>query len=322
VKPGRPIAKIDIDGRALTAPESGLVCLTADLALGCHDAVRLSFWRDSKFASAAASSAITIELGTEDESETVFTGEVTGVQPEAGVIWIEALSATAPLSRTRRSQTYALQTAADIVRDLASDVPMDEIEASREIANYSVCGSRTIWWHLLDLSRLSGADVGVSPEGGLRFTPPREGTSDHKFYHGATLLGWHIESRAAAQPLATVPHGAASDAGQNRGHWPQQDPAGSGGPPARVIGAFHTKDSADALNEDLAARAERRTRRGWFTAVGHAPLRPGDLVELKDVPGFSPGLLRTTAVRHSLDGSHGFVTRAAVEGVPRGLGLI
>jgi phage protein D len=247
---------------------------------------------------------------------------VSSVRGGAAYVAIEGLAATSALNRQRKSQTYVQQTVADIVRDLAAAVEIDVLEADIELSAYAVDGRHTVWWHILDLARLTGADVSASPEGALRFTAPRSGIADHTFQFGSTLLAWDIASAPQPEPATVVPHGAASEAGRQKWHWILNDPAGAGAKPAQLVGAFHSRAAAEALGKAHAARAARATVRGWFTVVGHAELRPGDLVELEGLAGPTSGLYRVTALRHSFDGYTGYTTRANVEGGGEGGGGI
>lgn len=320
MKPGRPTARIDIDGQALAAPEAALVHLRVDRSLGRHDAAELVLWRDSKFSGTSPDSEIKISLGTDGSDTLVFTGKTDRSRTTESTVIVEALGATAALNRERRSQTYVQQKATDIVRDMASSISIDSVDAGLELFLYAVDGRRTVWWHLNDLAQLSGADVGSSPEGALRFTPPRSGVADHTLSFGVTLLGWDFNQRPKPEVPDVVPHGAASEAGREKWHWLLNDPSG-GGNPARLVGAFHSRDAADALKKALEARAKRAMIRGSFTAVGDAEIRPGDLVKLEDLPTANPGLLRLLSIRHTLDGQNGFLTRGVAESAGGGPGL-
>ena len=312
MKPGRPTATIDIDGQALTAPEAALVRLRVDLSLGRHDAAALVFWRGSRFSGATPDSEITISLGTDGSDALVFTGKTDRARITESMVVVEALGATAALDRERRSQTYVQQKAVDIVRDLASSISVDSADADLELFAYAVDARHTAWRHVNDLGRLSGSDVASSPEGALRFAPPRSGAADHTLRFGATLLGWEFDQRVEPPVPDLVPHGAASEAGREKWHWLLNDPSGEGNS-ARLIGGFHSRDAADAMKKSLEARAKRLTVQGTFTAVGEPGMRPGDLVTLADLPAGDPGLLRLLSVRHTLDGRHGFLTHGVAE---------
>jgi len=320
VKPGVPSTTITIDGRSLTAAEAALVSLRVVLANEAHHWAQIIVWPRSKFASAKPGAALSVALGTVDSEEDVLAGEITSVSQTATAIVLEGLGATAPLSRERRSQTYVSQSVADIVRDLAGEVDVDEIEADLKLEAYSVDNQRTVWAHLTELAGLSGAELGSSASGGLRFVPIRSGSATRTFRHGADVLGWRIATNQPAGKFAVASHGAGSEAGQEKWHWLLHDPVGSSDKASRVVGAFHNKDAAEVLAKALEAAGKRSALGGWLQLVGEAKVRPGEIVEVSDLPDSDPGPLRILEVRHALDAG-GFLTHLAVEGSGGGAGL-
>lgn len=314
----RPSAVLTVGGQDYSAAEAALVRLRISLGLsGSHDAAELTLWPSSKLKDAAAGDALEISLGNLDDEEAVFTGEVTAVLAGADALVVEGLAATVALSRARRSQTYVSQSVADIVKDLASDIDVDEVQGDLQLDAYSLDDRRTLWSHVLDLAALVGADVGCSAGGGLRFAPFESGSADVSLRYGAEVLAWHAGSRPAPAVPAVVASGAASDAGAEKWHWLTRDPA-SGSTSARVVAAFRTKDAADQLNQVLADRAGRAALRGQVTLVGRVDVRPGDRVEMTDLPSGDLGTLRVLAVEHVMDARTGFITSLTVEGAEGG----
>lgn len=319
----RPSAVLTLDGRSFTAAEAALVHLRLELARGCHDAAELVLWPGSRCAGAAPGAQLTLALGEAGSEEDVLAGEVTAAAARTDHVAIEALSPTAVLARSYRSQSYVRQTVADIVRDLAGSVTVDEIESDLELAAYGVDDRRPVWSHLRDLAVLAGADLGSSASGGLRFVPVRSGTAAHTFRHGAELLAWTLRQNPARVAPVVAAHGAGSEAGSERWHWLRNDPVGASSTSVtRVIGALATRESADAASKSLSGAAERAAVRGEVTVLGAPAVRPGDLVDLDALPSGSPGTLRVLRVVHSLDGARGYVTTLSVESAGGGgLGL-
>src|SRR5262249_7000866 len=115
VKPGRPTASIDIDGRLLHADESALLGLTVEAALGCHDPMSIAFWPGSKCAGVSPAGTVKLRLGTkEDGDEDVCAGEITSARRAADAVYVDAVAPTIALSRTAKSQTYLRQSIGDI----------------------------------------------------------------------------------------------------------------------------------------------------------------------------------------------------------------
>jgi len=313
VKPGRPSATITIDGKSLTSFEAGLVRLSVDMAHGTHHTAQLTLWPKSKFAQSATGAQITLSLGVDGEDQDILTGEIVGAGGIPSGMRLEAVSATIALSRTRRSQTYISQTVADIVNDLASEVDIDEVSADLTLSGYCVDQRRTVWGHLVELAALAGADLGCSASGGLRFVPPTSGPGSFSFLFGATVLDWRLENLMPPPVPKIAPQGAASDQGSDKWHWILHDPVGEGADPTLIVGAFHTRDAADALAKAIEARAARAAVRGAVRLVGEAGLRPGEVIEIDDLPGPVAGPFRLLNVRHRFDTRQGFYTDVTVE---------
>lgn len=318
---GRPSANISIDGRKLTAQEAALVRLTVSAtSTGTHDAVEALFWPSSKFADTAPGAKMEIALGNAGDEKEVWAGEVSGVRDTPVGIALDGLAGTVALSREYKSQSYVSQTVADIVRDLASAVDVDTVEGSVKLDLYSVDNRRSVWRHLQTLARLSGASLGSSPAGALRFTAAGALGLPKQLRHGADILSWNL-SRHNAPPVAQVAaHRAASEAGAQRWHWLRNDPVGSGAARTHVVGALSTRDAASAVGTALADRGEAAKVCGDVLLVGNPELRPGDTVTLMNLPGNDPGTLRVLTVEHRLDAAAGFITRVWVEAAGGGLG--
>lgn len=318
MKPGRPAAHVTIAGRRLSAAEAGLASMTVDIGMFSHDRVTLRLWPRSKFAGAGRGAAMSVELGTEDDERDVWTGTVSQASSLPDRVVLEGLAPTAALSAERKSQTYVDQGAADIVRDLASSVDIDQIDSTQRLEAYSVDARRTVWAHLVDLALLAGAEISASPAGGLRFVEVRPGPASRTLRYKADLLWWDLRSAAAMPPPAYAAHGAASEAGKDKWHWIFQQTASK---PSHIVGGFHARAAADALNKAAEVRSESATTQGRIRLVGHAALRAGEAIALEDVPGGDPPPLRVLSLTHRLDGAAGFVTDVAVAGAGGGLGL-
>jgi hypothetical protein len=325
VKPSRPSARLTLDGRAWSAAEAGLVWLRAWIGLGAaHAALSLAAWPGSPFAAAAAGATLSVALGEADAEEDVWSGEVTEVGATAIGVHVDGLAATQALNRERRTRSYLRQSVADIVRDLAGSVPIDEVEAPLRLESYAVDDRRPVWEHLLDLAALAGCDLSAAASGGLRFVPVKAGGAGplpvalpgaSALRYGANVLSFRIAKRSAGTPLAAAAYGAASEKGAERWHWLRHDPVPSpdATAPARVRGALRTREGVQAATQGSTARAGRAGVRGEIVALGRPGVRPGDVVEVQELPGVE-GPLRVLSIEHGFDARSGFLTRLAVEG--------
>jgi phage protein D len=316
----RPSATITRSGRSLTAAEAAVLRIDVSLGvLGGHDGATLTVWRSSKLADLGRGDPLAIALGERDGEVDVTAGTVSQVAARGSVVEIELLAGTAPLSRSFLSRSYLGQTVADVVRDLAGDADVDQIDAAAELSAYAVDDRRPVWSHLRDLAALVDADLGASPAGALRFVPVAT-PAPVRLGAQRDLLAWSIGPRSAAESVAIAAYGSASEAGADQWHWLRRAPAASGDGAVRLVHAFHTRQLADQLAQALAARQQRRAVGGTATLGGNPDLRPGGVVQAADAPGGDPGPLRILRVDHVLDASRGFTTTIAVEGTGAGAG--
>jgi hypothetical protein len=313
MKPPRPSVILTLASRTLNASEAGLLSLRVLLARGSHDAVELSLWSRTKLASASPGDTLAVQLGFEGEEEDVWRGEVTSVEHGERSLVIMGHAPTVALSRRHRSQTFLAQSVADIVRDLASAIEIDQVDADTDLAYYAVDHRRSVWGHLLDLAELSGSEITTSPSGGLRFLPVNALASTTRFRYGAELLSWRVGSTAQRSAPSFVAHGSASESGSEKWHWVNADPSAGAGK-AQVSGAFHARALGEALSSTAASRARRAGVRGEIELVGQAELRAGAVFSLADLVSGDPGPLRALSVAHSVDGARGFRTLVRVEG--------
>jgi hypothetical protein len=260
----------------------------------------------------------------------VFTGRVDRVRETPAALWIDALEATAPLLDTFRTQTYSGQSVDAIVRDLAADVDIADVQGDMDLAQYSVDGRRNVWGHLRDLARLAGCDLRAAPDGGLLFSPPGGGET-FALYHGIDLLSWERGEAIAAVPATVRAHGAASAAGARRWHWLNADVAEAESAPHVTPGAVATTDAAEAASGARAAAADNMARLSQAVIWGRPEIRAGDTVTLNDLPEPGGGGLleslgslvggaaevpgyRVRGLRHRLHRAAGFTTALELVG--------
>lgn len=310
----RPSVRISVNGRSLSAAEAALLSLRLDLCLnGAHDAVLLTLWPQSTLADSQVGDTLSIALGERDAEQDQLTGQVSAVRHSLRSVTLEGLGASAVLSRTFVAQTFLNQSVGQIVRDLAgsASISIDQVQADLQLGAWHVDSSRPVWSHLQQLARLSGADLGLGATGGLRFVPADAASTPTQLRYGAELLDWELARAESQEPPQVAALGAGSEAGSEKSHWLRHDPGA--GSRNRIQAGLVTKDAADAAAKALKDASSRAALRGRVWIVGNAALRPGDTVELADLPGQSPGTLRVLALQHRLDTPSGFVTRLSVE---------
>ncbi|WP_299440866.1 hypothetical protein [uncultured Rhodospira sp.] len=275
----KPDASIDIAGRALTAAEAAMAGLVIDLATGSVGSARISLWPDSAFKDAAPGEQITLNLGAADALDPVFSGTVETVRKDHQAVVIEAREAPAPLLSARVNQSFVNQTIAAIVRGLAGEVSVSAAESDIQLSLYAVEGRRSVWTHLRELADMAGADLHCAPDGGLVFAPYGAGET-HTFHKGIDLLSWETLAVAAAPAETYAVHGAGSRAGSDKWHWLDAEVKGADTGESRVVGAFATKDAAEAATAAAAARAANAAVRARARLWGRPAVRIGDTVDL------------------------------------------
>ncbi len=310
MKPSRPSAILTLQGKALRASEAALASLRVRLARDSHDSVELVLDRRSKLAQAQPGDSLTVQLGFVDEEIDVWSGDVGTVEHAAHAVFISGYAPTARLSRERKAQTYLSQPLADVVRDLAASISVDQVDASAELSYLAVDQRRSVWGHLLDLAQLFGAELSCNPSGALRFLPVAPLPSATRFRYGAELLAWR--ATAAERPLAPgfAAHGSASTSGSAKWHWIEPEPSVGH---QRVIGAFHSNAAAESASRAAERRAQRAGVRAELELVGQAQLRVGDVFSLDALPQGDPGPLRALAVVHHVDGARAFWSAVVAE---------
>lgn len=321
----RPDATIEIAGRALSAAEAGLARADVALALGAHGQATLTFWHAGAFADAAEGDALTLTLGPAGGGGPLpalpgggggggatLTGTVAARRAERGAVVIEALDTTGPLARTRIAAVFEDTAIHDIATRLADEAGVDvEADAGGTLAIYYAVPTRPVWDHLRDLAALGGYDLVADGEGTLLFRQPG-GATTHTLRFGAELLDWSVAAREAPVAIAAGAHGDGS--GSGTWHWVVPDPLGEDPGPARIHGELTDRDGADTASEAGAARAARAAATGHLLLSGSPEIRPGDGIEITDLPGGDPDPLRVRGVRHRLDGRTGFTTVIEIEG--------
>ena len=317
---GRPDVALTLDGNRLTAAEAALGGLQVELAVGAaHDRFRASLGAISKFADVDAGASAVVELGYGDSLETVLTGTVTSVERRPWGLVVEGLAATLALSQTYLGRSYVSQSAGDIVTDLvsgASGTP-GEVSAPLQLSAYHVDERRSVWSYVCALAQLAGCEISADGTGALNFRPPKSGSPDHSFRHGAELVAWDVGPRDTTRTdVSVVPFGAASEQGSDHWHVLLREP--DGGAPSDdtlVAAALRDRDGAQTYEQAIKDARTRHGSGGEVLVGGDGTVRAGDVITLDDVPGGDGSSLRVTAATHRLGGGSGFHTLMRVEGV-------
>lgn len=313
-----PMARITVDGQALTAPEAALLRAEVTLGLGpAHDRCWLELHALSRNVPTPGGQ-VAVALGFDGEPEDVFTGTAVRVERRPHGAWVECFAPSWKLAQRRGAQAWVGQGAAQIVNDMLGDAGVDAgtVGADLDVAVFHADDRRTRWAHLVRLAQLAGCDVASTPAGALDVRPPRTGPARATLRRGAELIAWRAAVAAAGPAAPPVgPAGAASEAGAEQWHLPLASPAGE--TPEReawVPGALRDRNSVRSAAQALADAAARRAVQGEALCWGQPKLRPGDLIKLAELPDGDIDA-RITAITQVLDAG-GFATWIDFEGAP------
>lgn len=316
----RPACTITADGTDYTSAEAALHCMDIELCLGGgHDQAIIHCSNLSPLRDAQPDATCAISLGYNDEEVEVFNGIISRVNQQLTGVTIEVLAGTYPLSSLYGAQAYQDQTVADIISDLASqaEVETGAIDASLTVTIWHVTEQRSAWWHVNRLARMGDYEVLCDETGALNVRPVGSGGLSHNLRFGAEILSLQTaQHRDSGISYQYAPAGAGSELGSDKWHISLREPVGDAPyGPATIDGAIRDRDTAEEMTDAAGARMTRSLFSGKALIMGNGAIRPGDTVELTDVPDQNSAGARVLSVQHRFDGRRGFTTTLQLGGV-------
>lgn len=317
----RPACTINADGTEYTSAEAALRSMDIELGLGCgHDLAMIHCSHLSPLRDAQPDAVCTIALGTADAEVDVFSGIITRVEQRLTGVSVEVLAATYPLSGLYGAQAYQDQTVADIISDLAGQAAVDTgaIDAALAVKIWHVTEQRSAWWHINRLARMGDYEILCDPTGALTVRPVGSGGLSHTLRFGAEILSLHTaRHRDSGVRYQYAPAGAGSELGSDKGHISLREPVGdSPDGPTAIDGALRDRDTAEKMTDGADGRRMRALFSGTALIMGNGAIRPGDTVEVTDVPEQDAVSARVLRVQHRFDGKRGFTTALHLGGTP------
>lgn len=316
----RPTCTLTVDTAAYTGSEAAVRAIAVDLSLGDgHDQVLVDCSHLSPLRDAQSDTTCSLSLGYADDEVEVFNGWVNRVEQHINGVQLELLAATLPLSRWFGTQTYQDQTVADIVSDLAGQagVATGTIDASSSVTIWHVNEHRPAWWHISRLAAMGDYELLCEADGALSFRPVGSGGQNHTLRYGADILSFMAATALdAGCNRQYAQAGAGSELGSEKWHVVLRDPAPSPQTPITIDGALRNRDAAQTMTDAQAARHQRSLVNGRVLIMGNGAIRPGDTIELSDLPSQGPADARVRAVHHRLDANRGFTTWLDFGGAP------
>ncbi|TKB24665.1 hypothetical protein FCL47_17695 [Desulfopila sp. IMCC35006] len=309
----RPACTITVDGADYTGAEAALRSMDLELCLGAvHDQAIIHCSHLSPLRNVQPDAACLISLGAADAEVAVLSGIVSRVEQQLTGVILEVLADTCPLSSFYGAQAYQDQTIADIIKDLAgqAEVATGVIDASITVKIWHVTEQRSAWWHINRLARMGGCEVLCDETGALTVRPAGSGGLSHNLRFSAEILSLQAgRQRDTGVRQQYAPAGAGSELGSDKWHICLREPAGeTPDGPAIIDGALRDRDAAGKAADASAARMTRSLFTGRALITGNGAIRPGDTVDLADVPDQDTINARVLSVQHRLDGQNGFTT--------------
>lgn len=267
----------------------------APLARGGTAAVRLP--PAVRFEGAAGDTAV-LALDGGDGVETVLTGKVDRVRRSVDAIEVTVADAGTALARLRPSTTFERQSGKAIIRKLAADadVTTGAIDLDLDLPAYAAHPARTAAEHVARLAAWGDAFALVDADGRLTVRGRPEGPADSALLFGREIV--RIEHQAAAPlnpsrfAIGSGPAGSASAPDALR---PSPDPlpdsAAEGGADVlrRPEPSLRTSAATATASTALSAAAARAGSRLVLTAFLLPGIRPGQVIEIQDLPDAIPG---------------------------------
>lgn len=269
---------------------------------------------------AAPGDQIKVELGHNDELETIFTGLIISVEAQIDRLVIHSAGAARRLLAARLNLFFEKTAAGKVVADVCSqlDVPTGKTEDGLDLAYYTLGSNQSVAEHIHYLAQLCGFDAYVNEEDELQFKTA-EGTS-HDYQYGVNILALSLNDPAPGlSGVRVYGDSAASKQGTDAGYWIAKNAVkGEAGDDSHAlhtvfVGAArteeHTKKIAKAL---LAAGASKKT--GRLQALGASHVRLGDTLNITKMPlDQQNGNYRVRGISHRVDAVRGFITYLNIE---------
>lgn len=315
----RPACTITADGTGYTSAEAALVSMTIELGLDRgHDLALIHCSHLSPLRDLLPDSTCAVSLGPVDAEIDVFSGVITRVAQQLTGVIIEVLAGTYPLSCYFGAQAYEGQTVGDIINDLAgrAEVETGTIDGSMAVGIWHVTEQRSAWWHINRLARLGEYEILCDETGALNVRPVGSGGLNHIFRYGAEILS--LEAAHHRDPGNSYPYGpagAGSELGSDKWQVLLREPVGDEPQgPATIVGALRDRNTAEEMAQGVSAAMTRSLFSGRVRIIGDPDVRPGDTVDVTDLPGQDDFSARVTAVCHTFDSTSGFSTTLRLGG--------
>lgn len=276
-----------------------------------------------------------IELGYEKNLTRVFTGKLANIEPNTNTTVFEGSNGSTDMTKTRINQTYQNKPAGKIVSDLASQAKAKtgSIDNGIDLPFYAIDDRKHTFQHAVELAAKSGLDLFFTPGNKLEMKPFKKTKGDHTFSYGKDIIEVQIlSSMPMAGKIEVVGESPSGSQGKEAWHWLIKDSSavkgttGNGNQLLISEPAIRAKKGADTYAAGKLDMLTRSAAHGRIITLGNPGVKPGDAIDIKDVPTKSlNGLFQVRHVKHRFNVQQGFtttidfITAAGGAGAPGGL---
>jgi hypothetical protein len=252
-----------------------------------------------------------VTLNSGEQEQKVFTGKISALQRSHDCIKVRAVNAGGVLCRYRPAVTYENATPATVIRNLSNDagVSVGSLEAGTALAFYVADPCRTAWEHIHRVSSWCGAMATVSADNKVESTVVNATQADIALQHGREFLRLaRTQSKAALETFVVAGESGAGSVSSPEAHRPITDFFAGNRPddPSPTVvwswePALRTVSAAAAAGAARKRAYAAKSDRGAFSAFLQPRLRPGVILELKELPkGLTDGPVWIHSVRHTI----------------------
>lgn len=267
---------------------------------------------------AAPGDRASLDLDGGEGTSTVLTGKLRAVGAAFTSRLAQLSDAAGALADYRPAVTFERQSAAQIIRKLASDVSITvgDVELELELPAYVAHPNRSAAEHIAELARLGGALALCDAQGRLLVRARPSGQPTAALRYGREIQRCETQRAQLVNgqrfAIGFGPAGSASAPDALRpttGALPADAASGGAGvrrTPKPVLRSAGSASAASrALQVTAAARAERLVAHCWLLPA----LRPGDVIEVQDLPdALAGGPWLLDRVEHRVSAGRGCTT--------------
>lgn len=277
---------------------------------------------------------VEIEMGYRDNLESLFQGEITGIEPdfpneEAPTLTVRGYDRRHRLMGRRKTRTFLNMKDSDIASQIAGEWSLSpEVEDTEVTLDYVLQNNQTDFLFLQERARRIGYEVSATDRT-LRFqSPQNEGNGALTLRREVDLLEFSVRLSTIGQVEEVIVQGwnpsdktefvANSVAGNER---PMR---GADSGPTRVRSVFsgssdtavntpvQSQSEADQLANGRLREIALRYIEGYGVCIGRTDLRAGQLIEIEGLGTRFSGSYYVTSTEHSYKPNTGYRTSFSV----------